>query len=416
MEASHMSQPLVSVIIPVYNGANYLREAIDSALAQIYPNIEIIVVNDGSTDKGETEEIAASYGQQIRYFQKDNGGVASALNLAIREMKGEYFSWLSHDDLYYPHKINRQLECLREHGDMKAIVHSDYDLLDENSKLITHVQQSKSYSIERLTTSVFPVLQGLIHGCSLLIHKSQFDRVGIFNEKLVTTQDYDLWFRMFRNQKTVYIPEPLIIGRLHQSQGSRTITCHDQERCQLHIDFIENLHKDEMIELYGSVASFYHRMCCFFKGGRMTAAYNFVSAILEKMEIPEELFARRFELQAYIDRLSNGNANRVCIFGAGEYGLRIYEELWSKLIQVDYFSDNNPEKWDSTINGVNCISPSTLKEDKEHTLIIVANRTPDAIVNQLKSEYFPYIVTKQEMDGVLFDFPPLRWITAMENN
>ena len=69
--------PRVSIVIPVYNGANYLREAIDSALAQTYKNVEIIVVNDGSTDNGETEQIAQSYGDRIRYFRKENGGVSS---------------------------------------------------------------------------------------------------------------------------------------------------------------------------------------------------------------------------------------------------------------------------------------------------------------------------------------------------
>ncbi len=94
------NNPKVSIVIPVYNGSDFLREAIDSALAQTYRNIEIVVVNDGSQDDGKTEHVALSYGNKIRYFSKPNGGVASALNRAIREMTGEYFSWLSHDDLY----------------------------------------------------------------------------------------------------------------------------------------------------------------------------------------------------------------------------------------------------------------------------------------------------------------------------
>ena len=68
-----MEKPLISIIIPVYNGSNYLRDAINSALAQTYTNIEIIVVNDGSNDNGETEKIALSYGEKIRYFSKENG-------------------------------------------------------------------------------------------------------------------------------------------------------------------------------------------------------------------------------------------------------------------------------------------------------------------------------------------------------
>ncbi|QQS18926.1 glycosyltransferase family 2 protein [Candidatus Saccharibacteria bacterium] len=97
--------PKVSIVIPVYNGSNYLREAIDSALAQTYKNVETIVVNDGSTDGGATEKIAKSYGSKIRYYNKENGGVASTLNFGTQKMTGEYFSWLSHDDLYEKERL-----------------------------------------------------------------------------------------------------------------------------------------------------------------------------------------------------------------------------------------------------------------------------------------------------------------------
>ena len=98
-----------------------MREAIDSAIAQTYQNIEIIVVNDGSNDNGKTREIALSYGDKIRYFEKENGGVSTALNLGIKEMKGEYFSWLSHDDVYYPNKVERQVRELEALDDKKTI-------------------------------------------------------------------------------------------------------------------------------------------------------------------------------------------------------------------------------------------------------------------------------------------------------
>ena len=103
-------RPKVSIVIPVYNGERYVRYAIDSALAQTYDNIEIIVVNDGSTDK--TDEIVKSYGNKVRYIKKKNGGVSSALNMAIEKMKGEYFSWLSHDDTYEPTKIEDEIDYL----------------------------------------------------------------------------------------------------------------------------------------------------------------------------------------------------------------------------------------------------------------------------------------------------------------
>ena len=118
--------PLVSIVIPVYNGSNYMREAIDSALAQTYSNIEIIVVNDGSNDGGATRDIALSYGDKIRYFEKENGGVSTALNLAIKNMRGQYFSWLSHDDVYLPEKVQTEIDALRKAGDMSRVVYSNW--------------------------------------------------------------------------------------------------------------------------------------------------------------------------------------------------------------------------------------------------------------------------------------------------
>ena len=109
-----MYNPLVSIIIPVYNGAKYLEHAIECALSQTYQNIEILVVNDGSTDDGASENVAKKYADKIRYFHKENGGVSSALNLAIREMKGEWFSWLSHDDGYKAEKIEKQVNAINK--------------------------------------------------------------------------------------------------------------------------------------------------------------------------------------------------------------------------------------------------------------------------------------------------------------
>ena len=129
--------PKVSIIIPVYNGANYMREAIDSALGQTYQNTEIIVVNDGSCDDGATDRIALSYGDKIKYIKKENGGVSSALNLGIQNMTGEYFSWLSHDDVYGPDKIKHQIESLSTFSDKKSVALCSNYFINENSDRLT---------------------------------------------------------------------------------------------------------------------------------------------------------------------------------------------------------------------------------------------------------------------------------------
>ena len=151
--------PLVSIIIPVYNGSNYMREAIDSALAQTYENIEILVVNDGSSDRGRTEAIAKEYGDKIRYIYKENGGVSSALNVGIRHMRGEYFSWLSHDDVYTPDKIEKQVEALSRLPDKSTLICCDYAHIDKDSMPIsgishTHAREAGMLSWEKMLSPV----------------------------------------------------------------------------------------------------------------------------------------------------------------------------------------------------------------------------------------------------------------------
>ena len=125
-------QPKISIIIPVYNGENYLRESIESAINQTYKNIEIIVVNDGSNDDNKTENIALSYGSKVKYIKKKNGGVASALNLGIEKMTGDYFSWLSHDDLYTPNKIKNQVDILEKIEDKETLICCRHCVVDKD--------------------------------------------------------------------------------------------------------------------------------------------------------------------------------------------------------------------------------------------------------------------------------------------
>jgi len=157
---SDVFNPLVSIIIPVYNGSNYVKEAIDSALAQTYKNIEVIVVNDGSTDN--TEKIVKSYGDKIRYFYKENGGVASALNLAIENSKGEYISWLSHDDVYYPNKIQKQIETLSKLEDKNTFIYSNSEYINEKGRLLYSTNYEYKEASVLLNNPKYAALYGLI--------------------------------------------------------------------------------------------------------------------------------------------------------------------------------------------------------------------------------------------------------------
>ncbi|MVF22901.1 glycosyltransferase family 2 protein [Methylocaldum sp. BRCS4] len=260
-----LALPKVSIIIPVYNGSDYVSEAIDSALAQTYPNIEVLVINDGSNDQGKTENILKSYGSRLRYISKSNGGCASALNEGIRQMTGQYFSWLSHDDVYYPDKIARQMEYLGKCQSKDIILYGGYELINESSCLIGLVRPDSLYSIEKLNIPLFPVVRGLIHGCSLLVPRHCFDTTGLFDENLKTTQDYALWFKMFRNYQVHFLPDILIKSRIHPGQGTHTISGHLEECNQLWISFLDSVSLDEMCTMEGTPYLFYIRTAEFLK-------------------------------------------------------------------------------------------------------------------------------------------------------
>lgn len=229
--------PKISVVIPAYKAANYLAEAIDSALAQTYDNFEIIVVNDGSPDDGDTRAVAEKYGDKIRYFEKENGGSSSALNRGIEEMTGEWFSWLSHDDLYKPRKLERQVALLnelygREDVELeRQIIFAAADFIDQNGKLIRtpkeEEMQKKYEMISSVVDNKYIIADSMkynSHGCSCLIHKTTLDRIGRLDEGLRIVNDIDLWYRLYVDGcRLHYIPEVLVSGRVHSKQVSMQV-------------------------------------------------------------------------------------------------------------------------------------------------------------------------------------------------
>lgn len=246
-------RPLVSIVIPVYNGENYLKEAIDSALAQTYGSIEVLVVNDGSKDK--TEEIALSYGNRIRYFAKENGGVSTALNMGIAHMHGAYFSWLSHDDLYKPEKIEREIAALSDNP--ARVVYSDYAVINKDGVTIAIMDIAKKHPGADLTFGLFPILRQVLNGCSLLIHRSHFTRAGTFDEHLRVTQDYDLWFRMLRGVELVYVNEPLVMLREHGAQATHTYARNRDESDDLWLNMLRTVTAEEGCKLDGTERDFW---------------------------------------------------------------------------------------------------------------------------------------------------------------
>jgi glycosyltransferase involved in cell wall biosynthesis len=233
-----MDNPLVSIIIPAYNASAYLREAVDSALAQSYPHTEILIVNDGSDDSGATESAAAEYGSAVRYFRKENGGVSSALNFGVSRMRGQWFSWLSHDDRYEPGKIERQIEALRMSlpdgallEDPKAVVFSDARLIDAAGRLLPRQQRSLNRPGDAARDIVLKNLRrNNLMGCTFLVPRAGFTHLGGFDESLRALQDYDYWYRLlFAGYRFIYVDEPLVSFRVHRDQVTYRIPERIQE-------------------------------------------------------------------------------------------------------------------------------------------------------------------------------------------
>jgi len=236
-----MYNPLVSIIIPVYNGSDYLKESIDSALGQTYKNIEVIVVNDGSDDGGITESIALSYGDRIKYFYKENGGVSTALNFGIEKMKGEWFSWLSHDDLYMINKIKSQIKTVLDNNlnVKKTIISCKTELIDANGNKIYNPKKVDKglFSSKEMFKRLFNG-KGL-DGCSLLIPKSALDKVGRFNVRYRFIQDWVCWVALALRGNYLYLSEEeLVKSRIHKNQVTKKIA--DRQPVEV-VKFLNNL-------------------------------------------------------------------------------------------------------------------------------------------------------------------------------
>ena len=215
---------LVSVVLPVFNGSIFLREAIESVIAQTYKPLELIVVDDGSTD--DTAIVAKSYGERLAYHHQENRGVAAALNRGIRASHGKYIAWLSHDDVFLPHKLERQIEYLHEHPEYRAI-YSDFYIIDADGEIIREIE-TPWYPRESAIWKLFGSMY--INGSSTLIERTCFDEVGFFNGRLRYSQDVDMWIRMGLAFDFGRIPEKLLKWRSHPDQGSREVGEHGAEK------------------------------------------------------------------------------------------------------------------------------------------------------------------------------------------
>jgi len=215
-----MTSGKVSVIMPCYNAAKYLDEAIDSLRRQTYQNLEILAVNDGSKDDTQARlEAQAARDSRVRVFAQPNAGPSAARNTAIRNVDGEYVCFLDADDVYLPDKIERQVQYLKDHPDID-LVYSDWYTGDEQLNLtaLSAVRIPYSNMVEAFAIrNWFPPLVPLFR-------RGMLDAVGEFDEAFRMTEDWEYWIRCTRAGKFAYLPGPLVIYRTHGAQAHLQVT------------------------------------------------------------------------------------------------------------------------------------------------------------------------------------------------
>ena len=232
--------PNVSVIIPTYNRASFLPNAITSILHQTYEDYEVIVIDDGSTD--ETPRVLKQFEGKIKVLFQKNRGASAARNLGIQEADGNYISFLDSDDQWTRKKLQIQIQRIQEDPDIK-ICYTD-EIWIRNGVRVNQKKRHRKYD-GWFIDKMLPLC--LISPSSVLIHREIFDTVGMFDEGLPVCEDYDLWLRINVRYPITFIPEPLIIKfGGHEDQLSRQYGAIDRFRVQALEKLLDNPYLKEV--------------------------------------------------------------------------------------------------------------------------------------------------------------------------
>jgi len=213
--------PFATIVIPTFNQASYLPQALDSLLAQTDPDWEAIIVNDGSTD--DTQRIADEYAardSRFRCIHKSNGGVASALNTGLKNARGDWIHWLSSDDFFEPQKLAVNRQWIEQNPD-SSFFFSYFTLLrDATGERERRELWGPIPAVAHQLLTLF--YRNYINGISICVRSEAWRAIGFFDETLRYAQDYDLWLRLLQKHRAVFIPEWTVVSRNHAAQGSET--------------------------------------------------------------------------------------------------------------------------------------------------------------------------------------------------
>lgn len=212
--------PKVSVIIPTHNREKYIERAVKSVLRQTYKDYELIVVDDGSTDK--TKKIVKKYvkrhPKKVRYIYQDNRGPSAARNTGIRNAQGKYITFLDSDDEYLPKMLKRQISFIKKRPKCRFLYTWYYDT-DKKGKIKRKRTTKRFRTKEALREGLF-FRKLTIRTSTVMIQKKVFKKTGLFNENYWYSQDWDMWLRIAKYHRGYCIRKPLAKYRQHDNNRS----------------------------------------------------------------------------------------------------------------------------------------------------------------------------------------------------
>jgi glycosyltransferase involved in cell wall biosynthesis len=215
-----MQQPIVSVIVPCYNAEKFVVEAVRSVLSQTLRELEVIVIDDGSTD-ASAARVQEIRDDRLHLIRQPNSGVSAARNLGIREAEGPLIAFLDADDLFLPENLARKVEALSQRPDWD-LVHSAEIRFDSESG--RDLERTRGREGDMLI-DLLELRPGVIHSpSSVVVRKTLLQRAGDFDTQLSTSADWEIWTRFARYTHFSYVDEPLVRYRVHPGQMHRNIS------------------------------------------------------------------------------------------------------------------------------------------------------------------------------------------------
>lgn len=212
----NINKPAVSIILPVYNAEKYLKQAVESVLAQSFPDFELIIINDGSTD-GSQEIIQNFRDPRIKMVRQENKGITATLNVGLSMSHAEYIARIDADDVWSnPNKLSIQMEYLSRNPDC-VLLGTWANVIDENDKQISCLKYPET---DREIRSGLLTKNCFVHP-SVVFRKETALRAGVFNEQEKYVEDYGLWLRMGQYGKFANIPQYLMSYRIHQNSTTQ---------------------------------------------------------------------------------------------------------------------------------------------------------------------------------------------------